>query len=214
MAHPCRTHIQAALVRILGPGPIARNSEISILNWTRANVSRGDASWESAKFRTMYKFKAHSLLKEFERDATTIVPKLVVEGDRVRLSYEFVPQLVRKIQLRQLDPKRLAWYSADVLAPDGLTARAIAKNKANDLRMEQIKAEEDDYEGILQCRKCKSKKTSYYQLQTRSADEPMVRFLVFPALHNSRVFPDDLCDMQELRAQMEVLGLKYSPSVV
>ena len=118
-----------------------------------------------------------SLIHEFGRDASTIVPKLVVEGDRVRVSYEFVPQLVRKIQLKQLDPKRLAWYPADILWPNGPTAKAIAVNKANDLRMEEIKAEEDDYEGILQCRKCKSKKTSYYQLQTRSADEPMTIFI-------------------------------------
>jgi DNA-directed RNA polymerase subunit M/transcription elongation factor TFIIS len=31
-------------------------------------------------------------------------------------------------------------------------------------------------DGMLQCRKCGSKKTSYYELQTRSADEPMTVF--------------------------------------
>jgi transcription elongation factor S-II len=32
-------------------------------------------------------------------------------------------------------------------------------------------------EGAFQCRKCKSKFTEYYQLQTRSADEPMTTFV-------------------------------------
>jgi len=32
-------------------------------------------------------------------------------------------------------------------------------------------------EGAFQCRKCKSKCTEYYQLQTRSADEPMTTFV-------------------------------------
>ena len=31
-------------------------------------------------------------------------------------------------------------------------------------------------DGMLQCGKCKSKKTSYYEMQTRSADEPMTVF--------------------------------------
>ena len=31
-------------------------------------------------------------------------------------------------------------------------------------------------DGMLQCKKCGSKKTSYYELQTRSADEPMTVF--------------------------------------
>ena len=32
-------------------------------------------------------------------------------------------------------------------------------------------------EGAFQCRKCGSKKTTYYQMQTRSADEPMTTFV-------------------------------------
>lgn len=34
-----------------------------------------------------------------------------------------------------------------------------------------------DVTGIFQCRKCKSWRTVYYQLQTRSADEPMTTFV-------------------------------------
>ena len=32
-------------------------------------------------------------------------------------------------------------------------------------------------DGIFQCTKCNSKKTTYYSLQTRSADEPMTNFV-------------------------------------
>ena len=35
---------------------------------------------------------------------------------------------------------------------------------------------EDRPDGMLVCGKCKSKKTSYYELQTRSGDEPMTVF--------------------------------------
>ena len=37
--------------------------------------------------------------------------------------------------------------------------------------------DETDKEGIFQCKKCHSKKTTYYSLQTRSADEPMTNFI-------------------------------------
>lgn len=37
--------------------------------------------------------------------------------------------------------------------------------------------EEEIQDGIFQCRKCGSKKTTYYSLQTRSADEPMTNFI-------------------------------------
>jgi len=179
MSHPYRTFVQAAFAKAIGPGPTARNAEISIVNWTRERVPYEDASWESPRFRTQYKGKATGLMKELERSVTTIVPNLRVDGDRVVFEYSFVPQLVRKLQLKQLDAKRLAWYPADILWPDGPMALSIVKNRERDMHLERIKARESDYDGILQCRKCKSNKTEYYQLQTRSADEPMVRFLSF-----------------------------------
>uniref|UniRef100_A0A6C0F660 TFIIS-type domain-containing protein n=1 Tax=viral metagenome TaxID=1070528 RepID=A0A6C0F660_9ZZZZ len=40
-----------------------------------------------------------------------------------------------------------------------------------------IETSEDVADGIFQCRKCGSKKTTYYSLQTRSADEPMTNFI-------------------------------------
>jgi DNA-directed RNA polymerase subunit M/transcription elongation factor TFIIS len=35
----------------------------------------------------------------------------------------------------------------------------------------------DVVEGIFQCKKCGSKRTTYYSLQTRSSDEPMTNFI-------------------------------------
>ena len=43
-----------------------------------------------------------------------------------------------------------------------------------------LKDEEDiteNEDGLFQCYKCKSKNTTYYSLQTRSADEPMTNFI-------------------------------------
>jgi transcription elongation factor S-II len=55
--------------------------------------------------------------------------------------------------------------------------------------MEAAKAKEEDYSGLFKCGKCKGVKTTYYQMQTRSADEPMVSslllFLVLFALRTN-----------------------------
>mgnify|MGYP003706627803 CR=1 FL=1 len=42
---------------------------------------------------------------------------------------------------------------------------------------EQQVHQEDVADGIFECGKCGSKKTTYYSLQTRSADEPMTNFI-------------------------------------
>ena len=44
---------------------------------------------------------------------------------------------------------------------------AVKKNEENT----------DDFTGVFTCGKCRSKKTTYYQMQTRSADEPMTSFV-------------------------------------
>lgn len=37
--------------------------------------------------------------------------------------------------------------------------------------------DEEVTDGLFQCRKCKKRKTTYYSVQTRSADEPMTNFI-------------------------------------
>lgn len=43
--------------------------------------------------------------------------------------------------------------------------------------MEQAKKAAQKTEGFFTCKKCKSKKTTFYQQQTRGADEPMTNFV-------------------------------------
>ena len=42
---------------------------------------------------------------------------------------------------------------------------------------ENVKNPKEKPDGMIKCRKCKSMKTDYYQLQTRSADEPMTTYV-------------------------------------
>ena len=71
--------------------------------------------------------------------------------------------LLNKIENKDILSKNLAFLSAKDINPD---------------KWKPVEFIDDNIEdGIFQCRKCKSRKTTYYSLQTRSADEPMTNFI-------------------------------------
>jgi transcription elongation factor S-II len=43
--------------------------------------------------------------------------------------------------------------------------------------MEAAKMKDEEYTGMFTCARCKSKRTTFYLLQTRAADEPMTAFI-------------------------------------
>ena len=57
----------------------------------------------------------------------------------------------------------------------GRWANMIEQKRKRDQSKTQLNVNIDD--GAFTCRKCGSQKTTYYQLQTRSADEPMTTFV-------------------------------------
>ena len=181
MNHPLREYTRQVFASLIAPGPISRNAEISTLNWAVQNArqTNQDASWENPRFRKMYKTKVHLLTTELRRPNHAISLTTEVEGDHVRVKLNLVNQLAYRLQKKELDVKNLAKYPAEVLWPEGPWAQTMMALKKKENMREQAKAQMDeDYVGQFKCGKCKSVKTTYYQLQTRSADESMVRFLV------------------------------------
>lgn len=208
MNHSLREYARRVFTDKLGVGAISRNAEISLLNWavhtTRENGQ--DASWENAVFRRYYKMKLTWLITEMGREEKVNVA-LAVDGDRVQLNCIVGPQLALRLKRKELDVKRLANYSPDVLWPSGPYSQAMLKLREKDMQMEKARAKEEDYNGLFKCGKCKSVKTTYYQMQTRSADEPMVRSQI-SALYNLILTPpppDYVRDLQELWKPLEVL---------
>jgi len=118
-----------------------------------------------------------------------------VVGDRVSLGLSIVPQLVKRLQRKELDSKNLARYAPDVLWPEGPWAKMAFSIKSKDLAMEAAKAKEEDYSGMFTCKRCRKAKVTYTQAQTRSADEPST-FLFCTVLLSTfvltRFFSDDI----------------------
>ena len=209
MAEILRTHVRASFASIVPDRPYARNIEKSIWEWAIAETKKTKqaVSFENRGLRARYKNKAIHLLAELKRDPKWVTCDLKVGPDgHVSLGLGFQPQLQHRIFAKELKSSELVDTPAEILWPDGPWSKAQFVNRKNDMMMEERRKQDEGYEGLLKCGKCKSLKTTYYQLQTRSADEPMVRFyLVFVLLAFLTPPTDNLRHLQGLWTQVEVL---------
>ena len=206
-----RDYVRAKFASLVPDRPYARNIEKSVWEWAikETRKARRLAVWENRWFRSAYKLKAVHLLAELQR-APCVSCNLAVGPDgRVKVDLAILPQLQRRIFAKELKSSELVDMPPDVLWPDGPYSQVAFRQLQKALANEAAKSKDDNYEGILKCGKCKSRKTSYYQLQTRSADEPMVRFFLVLACAFLTPSTDNLCHLQGLRTQVEVLLKKY-----
>jgi DNA-directed RNA polymerase subunit M/transcription elongation factor TFIIS len=91
----------------------------------------------------------------------------------VRYNLRQRPDLMEKMKKGEHSIKAFVFAKPHEICPEKWEeAFEIAARKA--LRFSDASAidAKDLPDGMLECRKCKSKKTSYFELQTRSADEP------------------------------------------
>lgn len=138
----------------------AKNAELAVYNWAVTHTEKNHImiknkyeqempSWENPLFRWRYKQRLMSVLFNLKNNTDMIKVK----------------------------PRELETLTPGQMWPDGPYGQTERKLRERETTMEMAKAKTDaEYEGILTCPKCKSKKTSYYQMQTRSADE--VSFLL------------------------------------
>ena len=81
--------------------------------------------------------------------------------------------LIHRLFKREFEPEKLAYFNNEQRFPERY--KEIMKNYEDNLP--KYAEEQEDEDGVFTCGKCKSQKTSYYQMQTRSADEPMTTFV-------------------------------------
>jgi len=155
MMRPYVTGKFSKLLEVPETDKLVQNLEKCIFNWAvrKTLVSGDQPSWENSSFREHYKRKFLNIQFNLH---TTLKDGL--------LSGKFKPQDVVN-------------FPPEKLSPNGPTAFVKEKLRLQSLKREALNTENEHYEGIFKCGKCKSKKTSYYQMQTRSADEPMTTFI-------------------------------------
>ena len=125
----------------------AKNAETAIFNWSVERTK--DPSWDNRYFKETYKHRLLSVLFNLKKN----------------------PEILTKIKAQDLER-----FSSAQMWPNGPFGQMDIELMKKSIKLDLAKVQLDNIEGILVCPKCKTKKTSYYQMQTRSADEPMTTF--------------------------------------
>ena len=83
-----------------------------------------------------------------------------------------IKKLIEKVKDNTFDPYEFAFLPADKLNEDKWM-KIILRAQATEETLNNLPSVE-----WKQCRNCKGKEYNYYQMQTRSADEPMTTFYI------------------------------------
>ena len=82
--------------------------------------------------------------------------------------------LLKNILDKKIDPQKIANLSVYDIFPDNWKDLMDKKSKVDELK---YKLKPEAMTDQFKCRKCFSRSCSYYEVQTRSADEPMTQFI-------------------------------------
>ena len=148
-----RTKIVEKLDNIINKKTISENLEKGIFNY----------SLETCEKR--------NLIKKWSNNYFVIIYIQRVKAILFNLTNE---ELFNKLITKSIKAHELAFMSHQEMRPD-LWDVLLEQKKIKDENKfsPKIEASTDDF----MCSKCKSKKCTFYQLQTRSADEPMTTFV-------------------------------------
>lgn len=160
MENPTRQFVLerlSSLLEIPESDTICINLEKCILNYAVDHncTKHGEPCWDNHLFSNIYKQKFLQL--QYNLRHSPVLKEWITD---------------KKVKTRDVIDMR-----PEDLWPDGPYAKKIEEKIHKDLRKAYLAQEMKNTEGFFTCARCKSKKTSYYQLQTRSADEPMTTFV-------------------------------------
>ena len=138
---------------------ISRTIEKSIYNHTikiskERNLQR---SWNNSIFKGLYLSKIRSIYSNLNKD-----------------SYINNTQFLIRVKNGEIDIENIANLSIYDIFPENWKYILEQKTKRDKLKYELKPEAMTD---AFKCRKCGSRSTSYYEVQTRSADEPMTQFI-------------------------------------
>ena len=132
---------------------ISTNIEKGIFNWTVQHASKNNIvkKWSNSFFVTLYIDRLRSVYINLKK-----------------------PDVACAVMSANIKSQEIAFMTHQEICPDKWK-QLIEDKKVRDKQKYEpnIEASTDNFT----CNKCKSKKCTYYQLQTRSADEPMTTFV-------------------------------------
>jgi transcription elongation factor S-II len=148
-----RSKISKHLIEILEKESLGNNLEKGIYNYslkhaTKINVVK---KWDNTYFVKIYLNRLRTIINNLRDE-----------------------KLVNLVKNKDIKAHKVAFMTHQELQPDKWRELIELKKIRDENKYEpKLEASTDDFK----CWKCKSKKCTYYQLQTRSADEPMTTFV-------------------------------------
>ena len=154
-----RDKVKIHINKIINNDIITNNIEKGIYNYTITESEKNNItkSWDFENFRNLYINKSLSILGNLDND-----------------NYINNDELLILINNNKINPYDIAFMNPEELFPSKWEDILEKKKKRNNIIYTN---QNSIYTDIYQCNKCKERKCSYYQLQTRSADEPMTTFI-------------------------------------
>ena len=113
--------------------------------------------WDDRVFYNLYMNKCISIYSNLSK------------GSYIQNNY-----LLKNILEKKIDPESVANLSVYDIFPDNWKDLMDKKSKMDELK---YKLKPEAMTDQFKCRKCYSRSCSYYEVQTRSADEPMTQFI-------------------------------------
>jgi len=148
-----RCNIRKKLQLYLPDESICKNLEKGVYNYCikEANERQIVKKWDNVYFTHIYLDKLRSVYSNLRN-----------------------PKLIERIMSKSIRSHEIAFMSHQEIIPEKwVTLLSDKKIREENIYAPKLEASTDGFT----CRKCKSKECSYYQLQTRSADEPMTTFV-------------------------------------
>lgn len=149
-----RSNVRNELLKIIKNKNICENLEKGILNYSieKANERNLVKKWDNIYFTQIYIDRLRTIIVNFKKNK----------------------KLLKDIRGKKIRAHKFAFMSHQEMLPERWE-ELINKKKIRDEHRytPKLDANTDNFT----CRKCKSTRCSYYQLQTRSADEPMTTFV-------------------------------------
>tara|TARA_B100001094_G_scaffold322923_2_gene372978 strand:- start:156 stop:686 length:531 start_codon:yes stop_codon:yes gene_type:complete len=154
-----RTKMVIKIDSIVDDISLSRNIEQSIYNYIiklskEKNIQR---NWNNTIFAKLYNSKIISIFSNLKKD-----------------SYIHNGAFLQRIKNGDINPKKVGYLSVYDINPDNWKDLLNVKSKRDKIKYE-LKPEA--MTNLFKCNRCGSRETSYYEVQTRSADEPMTQFI-------------------------------------
>lgn len=153
-----RSYFLKKLINMFGNDRIALNIEKSVFNSviTRAKSKNIERSWDNSVFTSMYNMKCRSIDFNLNNPKNETFKIKVSNGD--------------------IDSRYIGFMESHEMYPE-LYEEIFSKLEARERRLLDNSNSGSCSDGLFTCPKCDSKKTEFYSLQTRSADEPMTNYV-------------------------------------